>query len=155
MYIQTDDSIGALTMDIILFCDIDGTLCVIDESAPKPQTDAEWRTTFANARPRPEVISYVRKLQQSSVSKTIIFTGRWEDNRAATVKWLRNQGVQYDELMMRPNGDTRENVVIKISMLIDTLKRNPTMQPTVIDDDNDVIRACGYIGISAKDANSI
>ena len=43
----------------------------------------------------------------------IILTGREETYRAECVAWLHENGVPYDRLIMRPEGDTRNDAVVK------------------------------------------
>ena len=45
--------------------------------------------------------------------KTLILTGRDAKYRPECVSWLSEQGVHYDRLIMRPEGDTRNDAVVK------------------------------------------
>lgn len=46
----------------------------------------------------------------------IVCSGRPEDYRKATVRWLRDQGVPFDELFMRSSGDDRRDSIIKLEI---------------------------------------
>lgn len=48
----------------------------------------------------------------------IILTGRCEVARGITVAWLEEHGVQYDELIMRPEGDDRPDILYKEEALL-------------------------------------
>ena len=45
--------------------------------------------------------------------KTLILTGRDAKYRAECEAWLSEQGVHYNRLIMRPEGDTRNDAVVK------------------------------------------
>jgi hypothetical protein len=142
---------------MILFCDIDGTLCFQHKNFRRPTTDHEWRMLFAKASPRIEVIAEFQR-QQKLCARTVIFTGRQESNRVVTERWLaRNglpqrwlwkRGIRYDELLMRSDEDTRPNVLVKIDMYLRALERYPGHCPIVIDDDSAVLRELRRLGVN-------
>jgi hypothetical protein len=144
-------------MDMILFCDIDGTLCFRHNNFRRPTTDHEWYMLFAKAHPRIEVIAELQR-QQKLCDHTVIFTGRRESNRLVTERWLaRNglpqrwlwkSGIRYDELLMRSDEDTRSNVLVKIDMYLRALERYPGHCPIVIDDDSAVLRELRRLGVN-------
>ncbi|HEU5451389.1 MAG TPA: hypothetical protein VFU76_05360, partial [Terriglobales bacterium] len=60
-------------------------------------------------------IDWVRELAENH---TIwILTGRPDEYRARTVRWLRAQGVPFEKLIMRPRGDHRPDYVVKADVL--------------------------------------
>jgi hypothetical protein len=142
---------------MILFCDIDGTLCFQHNNFSRPTTDHEWRMLFAKAHPRIAVIAEFQR-QQKVCDHTVIFTGRRESHRVVTERWLaRNglpqrwlwkSGIRYDELLMRSDGDARPNVLVKIDMYLRALERYPGHRPIVIDDDSAVLRELQRLGVN-------
>lgn len=107
--------------------DIDGTLAdathrmhllpkgpLLDDVSP----DEAWNRFFDAAgddEPITEIITLVRALYRDNV--IFLATGRRESNREVTVAWLERHKVSYDHLLMRPEGDTRRDDVVKREML--------------------------------------
>ena len=62
-----------------------------------------------------EAITYVGVALRvaARADELIILTGREETYRAECEAWLKQQGVHYDRLIMRPEGDTRNDAVVK------------------------------------------
>lgn len=50
---------------------------------------------------------------KSGHCEMIILTGRSEEYRAECVEWLERKGLSWDRLIMRPEGDTRNDAVVK------------------------------------------
>lgn len=68
--------------------DIDGTLCV---------ERSEW-WLYAQAKPIPESIKKINRLKQQGHT-IILYTSRFEEDRAVTTRWLKKHGVQYDKIV--------------------------------------------------------
>ena len=62
-----------------------------------------------------EAIAYVGVALRvaARADELIILTGRDAKYRAECEAWLKQQGVHYDRLIMRPEGDTRNDAVVK------------------------------------------
>ena len=108
-----------MTEEIVIF-DIDGTLADVSERLhhikKKPK---DWDAFFQGIPQDKAIHSIVRLcniLYQSGL-KVILCSGRREKDRAETVKWLSQQGVNYDELRLRPDGDRRTDVIVKRELL--------------------------------------
>jgi len=108
-----------MTEEIVIF-DIDGTLADVSERLhhikKKPK---DWDAFFRGIPQDKAIRSMVRlcNILYSSGIKILLCTGRREKDRAETVKWLEQQGVNYHELILRPNGDRRSDVIVKREML--------------------------------------
>ena len=108
-----------MTEEIVIF-DIDGTLADVSERLhhikKKPK---DWESFFQGIPQDKAIHSMVRlcNILYASGIKILLCTGRREKDRAETVKWLAQQGVNYHELMLRPNGDRRTDVIVKREML--------------------------------------
>ncbi len=105
--------------EIVIF-DIDGTLADVSERLhhikKKPK---DWDAFFKGIPQDKAIRSMVRlcNILYESGIKILLCTGRREQDRAETVKWLAQQGVNYHELILRPNGDRRSDVIVKREML--------------------------------------
>lgn len=99
-----------------ILIDLDGTVCdtrhrdrLINRSG-----DTDWLAysmECAGDRPIPGVVRLVNWI----AGLKVILTGRHEEARRLTERWLARNGVGYDELIMRPIGDRRENVALKVA----------------------------------------
>ena len=108
-----------MSEEIVIF-DIDGTLADVSERLhhikKKPK---DWDAFFRGIPQDKAIRSMVRlcNILYASGIKILLCTGRREKDRAETVKWLSQQGVNYHELILRPDGDRRSDVVVKREML--------------------------------------
>ena len=105
--------------EIVIF-DIDGTLADVSERLhhikKKPK---DWDAFFKEIPQDKAIRSMVRlcNILYESGIKIFLCTGRREKDRAETVKWLAQQGVNYHELILRPDGDRRSDILVKREML--------------------------------------
>ena len=108
-----------MSEEIVIF-DIDGTLADVSERLhhikKKPK---DWDAFFRGIPQDKAIHSIVRlcNILYASGIKILLCTGRREKDRAETVKWLNQQGVNYHELILRPDGDRRSDVIVKREML--------------------------------------
>lgn len=95
----------------IIICDIDGTLALMNGRGPyefhKVDTDV----------PNYPVKNLIDTLRSEGVMRTVFLSGRGEECRAETTKWLQDNLVEWDiELYMRPAGDTRPDWIVKYEL---------------------------------------
>ncbi len=108
-----------MSEEIVIF-DIDGTLADVSERLhhikKKPK---DWDAFFRGIPQDKAIHSMVRlcNILYASGIKILLCTGRRERDRAETIKWLAQQGVNYHELILRPDGDRRSDVIVKREML--------------------------------------
>ena len=108
-----------MTEEIVIF-DIDGTIADISERIhhvkKKPKN---WNAFFQGMAQDKAIHSMVRlcNILYASGIKIILCSGRNEEHRSQTVQWLAQQGVNYQELILRANGDKRSDTVVKREML--------------------------------------
>lgn len=141
-----------------LFCiDIDGTLADIrwrlEEAGPEPKERGPEYTAWLKKvqnhyslgkdKPIPGMINMIRGLYQNDV---IYVTGRSEEYREVTQKWLHNYGL-YGTLLMRPNKSNISNGKLKQRIIRKYLKEAPVARHhsiVVVDDDchGDIEEAC-------------
>lgn len=96
--------------------DIDGNIALRDLQKVTRNYFAPPADSYLTDRPRKNIIKIVNSLKDSGYTN-IILTGRFEKYRQATEKWLKENGVKYDFMLMRPDGDTRKDDEVKYEML--------------------------------------
>jgi len=105
--------------EIVIF-DIDGTLADVSARQhhlmKKPK---DWDSFFRGIPQDKAIHSMVRlcNILYASGIKILLCTGRREKDRAETVKWLAQEGVNYHELILRRDRDRRSDVIVKREML--------------------------------------
>jgi FMN phosphatase YigB (HAD superfamily) len=106
--------------DEIVIFDIDGTLADVSERIhhlkKKPKN---WDAFFQGMARDKAIRSMVRlcNILYASGIHIILCSGRNEEYRTETVKWLAQQGVHYHDLLLRKDKDRRSDTVIKREML--------------------------------------
>jgi hypothetical protein len=122
--------------------DIDGTLALIDHrrhhvvNRPK-----NWKAFYAAMSadvPNIPVINTLHGLMRVGY-KGIICSGRPDDHRAATEKWLARHYVSYNRLYMRKAGDFRADDIVKRELL--EQMRDDDFVPILACDDRDRVVA--------------
>ena len=125
---------------IILF-DLDNTISDMDHRLPLiDRLNPDW-DAFESECDLDEVIYPTVLLMRAlhHQHQVWIWTGRSDNVKGKTVKWLVNAGVPYDQLIMRKYGDQRPTVAIKRDWLND----NPVPKDRVLcafDDDPQIIQ---------------
>jgi hypothetical protein len=108
-----------VTEEIVIF-DIDGTLADVSERIhhvkKKPKN---WNAFFQGMAQDKAIHSMVRlcNVLYASGIKILLCSGRNEEHRPQTVQWLAQQEVNYHELILRCDGDMRNDTVVKREML--------------------------------------
>ena len=65
------------------------------------------------------ILDSIREVQgkrYSSPVKTIVFSGRDGVCRPETEQWLRDKMIDYDDLFMRAEGDSRNDALVKLEL---------------------------------------
>ena len=108
-----------MTEEIVIF-DIDGTLADISKRRHHIQKKPKDWDAFFRGIPQDKAIKSIVRLcnilYESGV-RILLCTGRREQDRPETVKWLAQNGVQYHELILRRDDDRRSDVIVKREML--------------------------------------
>ena len=105
--------------EIVIF-DIDGTLADVSERIhhvkKKPKN---WKAFFQGMAQDKAIHSMVRlcNILYTSGIRIVLCSGRSEEHREQTVIWLGQQGVNYHELLLRPNNDRRSDTEVKQELL--------------------------------------
>lgn len=132
-------------MKTVIF-DLDGTLALIDKRravSTKPNGKLHWGKFFdpkniSLDEPNVPVIESA-KAHKLMGNKVIIFSGRSADTRTATIDWLIDNEVPYDELHMRPSKDYRPDNILKADMFDDVIGWDNKDQVLCVYDDRDQV----------------
>lgn len=122
--------------------DIDGTLSIKGNRSPYEWSKvAEDEYNFA-------VVETFRRLQDNNhnPAKFIIFSGRDSSCREITEKWLKDNGIPYDELYMRPLADQTKDSIIKFGMYYNHIK-NKYNVIAIFDDRDQVVEMWRSLGL--------
>lgn len=96
-------------LDECIIVDVDGTLAHIDSSNPRNVYDA----SRAMEDILDDAVGCITSMAFGHGYKVIILTGRHSGHLGVTKEWLEENGIDYDEIYCRQEGDKREDTVIK------------------------------------------
>lgn len=91
-----------------IICDIDGTVAKHDGIRGHYEYERVGLDT-----PNTPIIELVRKFHYAGTTEILYVSGRPESARADTDLWLTKHGLFTGYLFMRPNGDNREDSIVK------------------------------------------
>lgn len=118
-----------------IIVDVDGTVALMGDRSPYDDHLAEDDTP--NWSVIDVIDAYLRSHPETSL---IIMSGRDEGrSREVTARWLKNNWVNPDVLLMRPAGDTRKDSIIKRE-LYDQHVKDKFFVAAVFDDRDQVVR---------------
>ncbi|EFW3752417.1 polynucleotide kinase [Shigella sonnei] len=109
-----------ITSKPIVVCDLDGTLSdgshrlhlLPTENLHLTESWREFNRAAAGDSPIKSTIAVINGLWVSGFA-IVILTGRSDEVRYETCKWLNENGVKFDEIIMRRQEDNRKDTVIK------------------------------------------
>ena len=120
--------------DIIF--DVDGTLMNITHRrhyvTSRPKNFPAFRAATKDDTPIPHVFDMAKMLKAAG-HRIIISSGRNRSDQAITTQQLRGQGLMFDALYMRENGDNQPDDKLKEKMLAQM--REDGYDPTIAYDD--------------------
>lgn len=119
--------------------DLDGTLA--QHTSGRSPYDA---TRYHEDTPHKALLELDTSLYQDF--HILILTGRGAEHREACVRWLWDKGIAYDDLIMRPEGDTRNDAVVKSDLWDEHVAPNYNVLMH-FDDRNRVVNALRRKGI--------
>lgn len=124
----------------VIICDIDGTLAKRRDRGPY-----EFDRVGEDAL-NERVAWFLDGAFKSGGVPVVLLSGRSEECRDITVRWLNNFNVDHDHLFMRPAGDRRSDDIVKLELLQENVL--PTMDPwLVLDDRNRCVMLWRRIGL--------
>lgn len=119
------------TLPKAVICDIDGTLAHMVNRGPYDPTK------YLDDEKDDFVHWAFSRLSENATR--IIVSGRGEEYRADTEKWLENHGITFDHLYMRPANDNRQDALIKKEIYEAHIKGKYEVR-CVLDDRNRVVQ---------------
>ncbi len=129
------------TLPVAWIVDIDGTLAIHSSRDPY-----DWRSANTD-EPNPPVVLAVQALAaHPEVSAIIAISGREEKAREISARWLADNGIPYDELLMRANGDYRPDDAVKEEIFRQRIQPRYSVA-AVIDDRDRVVQMWRRIGL--------
>jgi phosphoglycolate phosphatase-like HAD superfamily hydrolase len=97
--------------------DLDGTICDVRHRrqyvATKPRNWDAWNAGLVNDTPNVAVQKVFQALRNDQEVDLIIVSGRSDDYKEQTIKWLTDNEIFYDEIYMRKYKDHRDDAVVK------------------------------------------
>ena len=97
--------------------DLDGTICDVRHRrqyvATKPRNWDAWNAGLVNDTPNVAVQKVFQALRNDQDIELIIVSGRSDDYKEQTIKWLIDNEIFYDEIYMRKYKDHRDDAVVK------------------------------------------
>jgi predicted kinase len=129
-----------------VMCDIDGTLALTGDRGPYDFTRCELDLLNGPVR---HALDAFRRAEGDTV---VLLSGRSEEHRPQTEAWLARHEVPYDELWMRPAGDTRRDDVVKAE-LFDAHVRHRYAVRVSLDDRDRVVAVWRRMGLPTWQVN--
>lgn len=135
------------TLPTAIIADVDGTLALHQGRSPYDESLVHTDKPFEN------VIEVVSRLalpntEEYSTPQVIVMSARTEGCREATVDWLMENGLVFDEIHMRKVGDMRKDREVKYD-LFNAHVRDKYNVLAVFDDRNSVIDLWREMGLTA------
>lgn len=93
-----------------IIVDIDGTLAEHNDRSPYDTAKC------GQDKPKCDVISLVQYISDNPTIEIILFTGRSDEFKEQTIKWLTKHAVPFHQIHMRKAGDFRKDAVVKKEM---------------------------------------
>ena len=125
-----------------IIVDVDGTLAHIDPNNPRNVYDA----SRAMEDILDDAVASIVSMAYDNGYKVIILTGRHSGHLPVTKQWLEANGINYDEIYSRREGDKTEDTVIKEALYEEHIKGKYNVK-FVIDDRPSVCRMWRSIGL--------
>ena len=140
----------------IVVVDIDGT--VADGTHRQHHLAGEkkdWKTYFSlmsGDTPRHDVYEQAVKVAEDNYAEIVFVSARPEDYRMKTEQWLRENGMTYKALIMRPKGNKNPDTQVKGDIYERYLKQYTIVR--VFDDRPSVIRMWREKGLEVEDVGN-
>ena len=125
-----------------IIVDVDGTLAHIDPANPRSPYDA----SRAMDDLLDDAVANVVTMAYGHGYKIVVLTGRSAGHLGVTKEWLATNGIDYDEIYSRAEGDNRADYVIKRELFDGHIKGRYNVK-YVIDDRPQVCRMWRELGL--------
>lgn len=125
----------SFSLQDVVICDLDGTLCLLNGRNPYDASMCEYD----------ELNTVVDSLLFGKA--VILCSGREEKYREQTLKFLKNNDINFIKLFMRKTGDYRKDCIIKEEIYNDYIKGKYNVE-FVLDDRNQVVEMWRNMGLT-------
>lgn len=129
-----------------IMCDIDGTLALMGDRGP--YDFGRCGEDALNASVRRALVSF----RLANNDEIVLLSGRGEEFRQQTEEWLARHAVPYDELWMRPVGDTRRDDIVKAELFDAHLRHRYNVRVS-LDDRDRVVALWRRMGLPTWQVN--
>ncbi|MEU5596663.1 AAA family ATPase [Streptomyces sp. NPDC020298] len=129
-----------------IMCDIDGTLALMGNRGPYDFT--RCGEDALNESVRRALVSF----RLANNDEIVLLSGRGEEFREQTEGWLTRHAVPYDELWMRPAGDTRRDDIVKAELFDAHLRHRYNVRVS-LDDRDRVVALWRRMGLPTWQVN--
>ena len=110
-------------MGKVIVFDLDGTICNVDHRrhwvASKPKNWAAWNAGIPLDTVNEDIVWMLNSFMDAGDIRIVLASGRGNEHRAVTEKWLSDNHVYYDDLYMRAEKDNRKDSIVKVELLHD------------------------------------
>jgi HAD superfamily, subfamily IIIB (Acid phosphatase) len=145
-------------MNKVIVFDIDGTIANTEHRkhwvSSKPKNWAAWNAGMANDTPHTDIKFIMDMFRFANVNHPdhedeiaiVLCSGRGEENRDVTEKWLRDNDFYWDKLYMRAEKDYRKDSIVKVELL-DQIRKDWGPPFLWFDDRSSVVQAIRAQGV--------
>ncbi len=123
-----------------IVCDLDGTLALLNGRNPYDASRCE--EDLVN-----EPVADILKTYFLNGYTILLASGRSEQHRPQTERWLQQNSIQYNALFMRSSGDGRKDAIIKREIYEQHMQGRYTIK-FVLDDRNQVVDLWRSLGLT-------
>ena len=123
-----------------IICDIDGTLAIMGDRSPY-----DWAKVGRDALNLK--VARLITLMRIYGYKVILVSGRDSECLEQTLQWLKDKNVNFDSLIMRPEGDKRKDCLIKEEIFEENIRGKFDIE-FVLDDRNQVVEMWRDLGLT-------
>lgn len=123
-----------------VICDLDGTLALLNGRSPYDASRCEEDVLNA-------VVAGILSSLVDPRPAVLLVSGREDRHRAQTERWLARHGIAYDELHMRPAGDSRRDAIVKREIFDREIRPRFRVQ-FVLDDRDQVVEMWRGLGLT-------
>jgi predicted kinase len=132
--------------------DIDGTLACVGDRSPYDAKSCALDLPNKSIIALNEFINVAIIEGFKSDTKVFLLSGRKEEAREETEKWMKVHGVQFDKLFMRDTEDNRKDSIIKKELFEKHIKDQYNVL-FIVDDRDQVVEMWRSIGITVLQCN--
>ena len=123
-----------------IVCDLDGTLALLN--GRNPYDAARCEEDLVN-----EPVADILKTYFLNGYTILLASGRSEQHRPQTERWLQKYSIQYTALFMRSDGDTRKDAIVKQEIYEQNMQGRYTIK-FVLDDRKQVVDLWRSLGLT-------